>query len=564
MRGTADPDRLTGMARAYGMFNYLDTHNTYAFHLGRLAWDRIWKGHHHGGPRIPWLLYARSGEPKYLRWAARRSQHNMDLNHVHHTTPYARFLPYPAGKVKGAQNDYKGFAHWYTGCRLFDYNNVVDYLFYDYYLTGNRRALDVAHLWGEAVLAEDLSLVPGQGRAGAGVISALCFLYEETGDRRFLPYIRRAAQAMFRGQMEDGYWSTFWTTFAPWRGRYIRAMDGDPSAVESLRRWCDNVVEWRYSASDTWLNHRPTGGSHTPLNTFPLSKDLASGYFLADRNADYLRFGLGDLEMFSWAMYEGEGHPQYRGYSGLYGSGLTLPGYFLQTAPYLLRALAEHGEPVEPLYRRAPYASPEGVSAYLDVQDRAVLNVCAMIHLAQGWEYELRLEGPGGETFGPVPIEIQPQQPQAVEWASPRPVAAGEWKLTLAGKQPTILVRLHVPEAARITYRLLDETFFRGAPAIYFLGPQNLGALTWEVQSIRNEPAGGVLICPGGEWAGRATWLDLHQGAWNEVSAEIKPEQAGKPWLLGAGQCRAMVRRPGSVPPFFAYTREDLFLPERP
>jgi len=556
--------RLTERVRAYGMFNYLDAHTWYSFPLGRLQWWRAWANTHHGGPRVAWLLYARSGEPKYLRAAHRRATHHMDLDVVHHDQPYVRNLVYPHGKLRGALNDYKGLVHWNSGTRLYDYNSMADYLFYDWYLTGNRRGLDTAMLFGDAILATPPTAARGTDRLGAGVISALCSLYEETGDERFRPYFEHAGKKMLSGQQPDGFFSTFWTTYAPWRGQYVRATDGDPAAIDSLRRWCDTVVDWRDCGVDGAVAMRPVN-HEAYLDTFPMAEDLASGWFLAGGNPDYLRLGLGDLESFAWGMHEGQEHPEYRGFNGTWGIAITLNDYVLQTAPYLLRALAEHGKPVEPLYRRSKYSSAEGVTAYLDLPKAAVVEVFAMIHLQPDGVYELRLSSPGGESLPAVPVAVEAKQPQAVRWKSPVPLAAGEWKLVLAGRKPTTLTRLDVGGAKRITYRLpADATAMFRTPALWFLAPEKPGMITWRFKSQLGDPNGGVLVDPDGHWAGRTTWLDLDAEKWHELTAEVKPTQTAKPWLIGIQQHRIGLVPSANVPRFFAYDREQLFLPQRP
>lgn len=557
-------NRLTERVRAYGMFNYLDTHTWYYFELGRLYWWRVWANTHHGGPRAAWLLYARSGDPKYLRAAHRRAMHHMEIDMVHHDTPYVRYRAYPHAKLKGALTDYKGFVHWNSGNRLYDYNSMADYLFYDWYLTGNRRGLDVARLFADAVL-DTPAVGGGTDRNGAGVTSALCSLYEETGDERLRTYVEQAGKQMISVQQPDGFFPTFWTTYAPWRGQYIRATDGDPQAIDSLRRWCDDVVEWRYCDGDNYVASRPSDHEYPNLDTFPMAEDLASGWFLAGGNPDWLRLGLGDLESFSWGMYEGDEHPEYRGFNGIWGNAITLTGYVLQTAPYLMRAVAEHGKPVEPLFRRSLVTTAEGVTAYLDLPEETAIDLTTMIHLQPDGGYELRLSGPGGETLPPVPLTVEARQPQQIRWTSPKPLAAGEWKLVLAGTKPTTLVRLDVPQAKRITYRLpADENAIFRAPAIWFFAPAEPGTMSWKMKSRRGDPNGAVLIDPDGTWAGRTTWLDLDSEKWHDLVADVSAEQAGRPWLLGSRQQRTVLVPSANVPRFFAFDRDDLFLPERP
>lgn len=160
--------RLEAHTNDYGMFNFGDGHTVWD--KGRERWSdhyRQWRALHHGAPRVPWLLYIRSGAPKYLLHAVRNTRHVMDIDICHFTTGEFAERAYPEGKIVGALNDYKGLVHWHSGSRLFDYNAMTDYLLYYYYLTGDRRGLDVAKEWGESIKAR---FVKPQG----GVRALLC------------------------------------------------------------------------------------------------------------------------------------------------------------------------------------------------------------------------------------------------------------------------------------------------------------------------------------------------------------------------------------------------------
>ena len=76
--------RLQAATRDYGMWNYGDGHTAWDTARGR--WQdvyRVWRNTHHGCCRVPWLLYARSGDPKYLRAGVRNARHVLDLDFYH-------------------------------------------------------------------------------------------------------------------------------------------------------------------------------------------------------------------------------------------------------------------------------------------------------------------------------------------------------------------------------------------------------------------------------------------------------------------------------------------------
>jgi hypothetical protein len=157
--------RLEEYTHDYGKWNFKDGHTWWNPEEKRWAINRTWRNWHHGGPRPPWILFARSGGPKYLAYARRNTRHCMDVDICHYSTPEFEALAYPRQKIKGALADYKGLVHWNAGGRLVDYNLMPDFLLYNYYFTGDRRSLDVLDEWIQAVLAG--SVREAIGRDGA-------------------------------------------------------------------------------------------------------------------------------------------------------------------------------------------------------------------------------------------------------------------------------------------------------------------------------------------------------------------------------------------------------------
>ncbi len=173
--------RLTwDLNHAYGMFNYGDSFtlvNEIDPNL-RPRYYRLWAGFHHGRARVPWLLYLRSGDAGYLKFARANTLHLMDVDVCHYATP--QFITHhneAARKAVGGMGDYKGIVHWHTGARTGEYNSQLDFLLYDYYLLGNRRAWDVI------LETADLAVAKGNvapERQGAGCISIWVDYYKAT------------------------------------------------------------------------------------------------------------------------------------------------------------------------------------------------------------------------------------------------------------------------------------------------------------------------------------------------------------------------------------------------
>ena len=325
--------RMQQRARDYGMWNFGDRHSRWNHQEMRPVVNRTWANHHHGCPRTYWLLYLRSGEPKYLQAARRHSRHLMDVDTCHWTTPEFQDLPYPRGKIRGALCDYKGLVHWHSGNRLYDYNNATDFLFYHWYLDGYARAVDVAWETADAVAAHPR---PGNsGRDGTGPLSSLCFLYEATWDARLLPQLQTYAQSVLASQSPAdaefgaGYFGE-WSGYAPWLPRYIR-LSRDPAAMAALEGWCD------------WLSRHAfygSGGAEW--------HDLAEGYRLLGK-PEYLEKGLAEMQLLLGDQFLQSGHPL----DGHFTNALTLNGgYFSQRMPAFLGALAKRKGALRPRYGR--------------------------------------------------------------------------------------------------------------------------------------------------------------------------------------------------------------------
>ena len=315
----------------YGMWNFGDRHSGWDPANKRVPVNRTWANHHHGNPRTYWLLYLRSGDPKYLTAARRQALHLMDVDICHYSTPEYEAKGYPVGKIPGALCDYKGLVHWHSGNRLYDYNNLSDYLFYDYYLTGYRRGVDVARETADAVARFPRG--GNSGRDGEGPVASLCFLYEATWDARLLPQLETYVSSLLESQTEADHElgsGAFpgWAGYAPWLPRYIH-LSRDPAAVSSLERWCD------FTAANAFYG---SGGA--------MWHDLTEGYRLFGKR-EYLAKGVAEMKLMISDQFLQAGHF----YDGFVTPALTLNGgYFSQRMPGFLAALASAEGAIRPRY----------------------------------------------------------------------------------------------------------------------------------------------------------------------------------------------------------------------
>ena len=342
--------RLEDHTKDYGMFNFGDGHTSWDFKKNRwMDMYRCWRALHHGAPRVPWILYVRSGDLKYLQYGIRNARHIMDMDICNHATPELESKKYPEQKITGALNDYKGIVHWHSGGRLFDYNCLTDFMLYYYYLTGDRRGFEAAQQWGESVKKKFGK--PFGTRSGAGVTSSLIDLYQATWDEDYRKIIDKMVDHLFTTQnmektnqvssIENNEAKTLskevlpygafpqWENYAPWLEKYWD-LTGDEKAGKRIVAWADAYIAgWGDSCSQY-------GGIQINIPAY--------AYFVS-QDPKYLSYGLRLMNNFLSSIENSPGTPlDGFAHSGQVSLGY---GYMAQRIPYFLQALSEAKAPVE-------------------------------------------------------------------------------------------------------------------------------------------------------------------------------------------------------------------------
>jgi len=247
----------------YGMWNFGSYHQAYLPTLDAAGIHRHWPGFHHGGPRWPWLVFIRSGDPKFFDFAEAHARHLMDTCTANWEDPAYNKKYWIkdkwwghnfALKYRGGICRYKGLVHWFAGMRMF-YNCQADYALWHYYLTGYQRAWDVAMAHGEFLLrardqVDDPKAKAVYGsRSGTARGSMAITLYEVTRDERYLKLAREQMQYFMEvtdKEPEKGYREMY---YAPFVERYW-AVTRDPKLKAYMLRWArDRLADpsiWNY------------------------------------------------------------------------------------------------------------------------------------------------------------------------------------------------------------------------------------------------------------------------------------------------------------------------------
>lgn len=112
---------------------------------------RYWMSNGRGWTLIPWMLWMRSGERKYVEFAEANARHAMDLDMCH----VPEWDNTADGKLRGAMGCYGPLHTAWVRCKVADKCGDSEYMAYAFYLTGYERAWDCAELRAEALARHD-------------------------------------------------------------------------------------------------------------------------------------------------------------------------------------------------------------------------------------------------------------------------------------------------------------------------------------------------------------------------------------------------------------------------
>ncbi len=550
MSDTFDAERrMQDATRDYGMWNFGDGHTSWD--PVRRRWNdvyRTWRNTHHGAPRVPWLLYLRSGDPKYLAYGIRNARHVADIDFCHYSTPEFEALEYPKGKLKGALNDYKGLVHWHSGNRLTDYNSMTDFLLWYWHLTGDRWGLEVAQDWGEAV--KQRYGKPFGHREGAGTCAALLELYQETLDQRTFEIAEDLAKYLISTQKPDGSFPQ-WENYAPWLERYC-ALTGSAEGKAALVRWADAYYN---GYGDSMSTYNVGGELSTLAHAWYYTKDaryLARGRWLTDK--------------LTASVYRAD-DPLLKGF--MQAGQTSLGGYALQRLPVLLRALADYGQPLKPdmlIAARPGFAllfertrpeldgqptKLETVEAWLlETKDAAFQITVHTTHSYEQRRYLGELLAPDGGSVRKLDEQV-PRGSKDFVLAVPADGQTGIYKLRLGGvgsygafKDP-VEVEPKLPVAFPLPGRLVTRD-----PAGYqFWVPRGVTRLALSLRVLDQSAVAGQITSPDGDRYPFAVGPSDQAATVVEVKPDADQTNAAWTLHLGGAVCQAAFVAEGATVP---------------
>jgi hypothetical protein len=239
---------------AYGMWNWGDVNHYFEWEHDKIwpAYRRLWTSTHHGYVRWPWWQYLRDGDPLLLEQARAHARHIMDVDVCHWTNAdFAARGGQRDEKRVGGMCDYEGLVHWHGGNQAYQ-NALIDFMLYDYYLTGNQRAWDVAMEHGYFTLTG--AVQPNQGREAAAQANLYYDLYRATWDPKVGARLHEAVAAIMRTPF-DHHHALHW---APWVFRYWE-LTGNAQAAKYIQDWADREVYAEFSIAPLAYAYYVTG-----------------------------------------------------------------------------------------------------------------------------------------------------------------------------------------------------------------------------------------------------------------------------------------------------------------
>jgi hypothetical protein len=208
MRGYWDTQNHGKM---FGMWIYRSWHNSAYNGDGSWVHYRLFNGTHHGEAIVPWVLYARSGDPFYLTYGLANIRQLSDVQITHYTD--RAYKPDMRNQVGATFHD-NCISPWGGDSHIFGHQTCYNGLILGYYLTGDLRLREVlADEYQNTIAADranpasqsDIKSSEGlQGRDNCNPVSDLFDLYQLTYDPRVLAVLEPKLDTFLFGSMGDG------------------------------------------------------------------------------------------------------------------------------------------------------------------------------------------------------------------------------------------------------------------------------------------------------------------------------------------------------------------------
>ncbi len=569
----------------YGMWLYGDVPAwTIALHRQTVSLYRAIRKNHHGWP-IRWLPWARSGDPRLLKYAEAATRQMLDANFCHYVDEAVNESVGPDyHRVQGWWD--RSLLPWasHRGPSSRAYTIDCDYLWQAYYLTGYTRARDVLLLFGEAT--KNHHRAPTKPRTTASMLPSYLDMYQATFDPWFILAAHTLAELHRHIYERDGLLDTYTDALAS-----QEVVDFWRPGDQNFYRYtgCEEHGELALNQAIAYSSPLTYGFRHRwDFVSFPYIQQAAFAWeetgnpFYLDRIAGYLNY-------IRRMIYDGELE---------YGRGSLVQtstargivtGYYMNQFPLALAALESSDySPVaisDPFHVWGETVADEDADIYHfrlpEVIIRKDGDVVVPVSLAhryaartEGVSYIYEIFSPDGEEYlaGEWPIDNQLRR---VEIPADAPngnytiIYSGRLPLSQDSAQRSRTIRTHgsvrlpatppnVPEVLvfPVTTDGIQVASARPELQYFFKVPKDVSEFWIEFTDSSGEFSRVSVWNPDGERAWDKSYTSERPG---RITIPVPVDQRGRIWGASGS---AFVIDP-RVPPFFSQTRGKWFDPEQ-
>ena len=520
----------------WGMWTFGDVHHFYSQNAP--TYYRMMAATHHGRPTAAWHLFFRSGKQTYLTQARRNTLHLIDVDHCHYVAPdYNRTRrTFADQKAVGGITGYYGYVHWHHGAgRGFD--SIVDYMWFDYYMNGNRRALDVALEHG--ALVHRANHVTAE-RSGAAVQNVLMDMYMATWDRKYWDRFRKNIDVVTRFDPKQGITSSL--NWMPWWRKYLD-LCRDTRIQDFIIRFADQGPGKYFFTDMIAKAHELTGAPAYLEDMQQFFRQFAYSYYDPPKRDTW------------YPSQNGAG-----GCPGLVGYRMVW-SFAIQKYPYAMRAV--HDARVKPAFDPAKW---QGRGATQSRRGKTGLRILMIV------------DNPDGR---PIPVPERYFQPDPA-WHSiigpdgeivalRREVGPGAASIPTAGNKPGLYAVYFGDQGSA---RLPDSV-----PGGVFVPEDDAGLMAWGLAHVY-VPKGATrfVVYYGGHGnhafpgtiniidpSGTTRFHDAIPGSENSLHQRaelaVRPEESGKTWVVAGANSH--IWRIEGIPECFTSAPEKMIDPDR-
>ena len=367
--------------KEFGMWIYRAWHHNKYLGDGSFDLYRLYNATHHYEAYMPWLMYARSGDPFYLDQGSANIRLLTDVQVLHHEDPSYQHQEFHFGqrRLLGSTKHTNGFIPWGGDHGVLAHLTCYNGMLLAHYLTGDLRLREVVvDEWQQTILADRdnpeyhrANRSDRLGRDNNNALGELIDLYQLTYDPRLLAHI---------GPATDRFVENMYIWGLPLQN--VLEFSGDSRVRKQLLEACRAATGPNRASGATRGKAHTVFKGHSYAGVYAMAAiESSDESFLADAF-----FRLDPAGLASWAQQFQPGQPS----TALFQAPDTL--VYL---PRIMHALASLGQDIDFAKIKRPQPLPVGALM--------VNYSSAILRETEDQEIEIRLMG----SIGPDGLEVQ-------------------------------------------------------------------------------------------------------------------------------------------------------------